>query len=66
MTIYRNGKSGFEELAEHQDALDDIRRRARKGKVTIAYGAKDAEHNSAVALVEYLKRDRQPTGRSML
>jgi uncharacterized protein YeaO (DUF488 family) len=29
----------------------------RRGRVTLVYGAKDAEHNDAVALKEFLEPD---------
>ncbi|HWV85040.1 MAG TPA: DUF488 family protein [Capillimicrobium sp.] len=44
-----------EELAAHGDKLDDLRRRARSGPVTIVYGARDTEHNNAVVLAEMLR-----------
>jgi uncharacterized protein YeaO (DUF488 family) len=43
------------ELAEHEEALNEIRQQARGGMVTLVYGAKDVEHNDAVAMLEYLK-----------
>ena len=45
------------ELAVHGERLEDLRRRARKGPVTIVYAARDQEHNNAVVLAE-LVRDR--------
>jgi uncharacterized protein YeaO (DUF488 family) len=42
------------ELAFHQDLIDDLRRRAERGPVTILYGARDEEHNNAVVVVEIL------------
>ena len=45
------------ELAAHGERLEDLRRRARKGPVTIVYAARDQEHNNAVVLAE-LVRDR--------
>ena len=44
------------ELDAHPEAWRPIRAAARKGKVTLIYGARDAEHNNAVALREYLAR----------
>ena len=44
------------ELRAHADKLADLRRRGRKGKVTLVYGARDREHNDAVVLVELLRK----------
>jgi uncharacterized protein YeaO (DUF488 family) len=46
----------WRELDAHPDAWRPIRSAARKGTVTLVYGARDAEHNNAVALQEYLSR----------
>jgi uncharacterized protein YeaO (DUF488 family) len=45
-----------EELSGHPDALDELRRRAATGPVTILYAARDQEHNNAVVLVELLTK----------
>lgn len=42
------------ELEQHRDQVDELRRRARSGRVTIVYGARDREHNDAVVLAELL------------
>ena len=39
---------------EHRSALDALARRARHETVTIVYGARDEQHNNAVALAEVL------------
>ncbi len=44
------------ELDARPDAWRPIRGAARKGTVTLVYGARDPEHNNAVALKEYLDR----------
>jgi uncharacterized protein YeaO (DUF488 family) len=44
-----------EELAEHSDRLDELRRRAASGPLTIVYAARDREHNNAVVLSELLR-----------
>jgi uncharacterized protein YeaO (DUF488 family) len=44
------------ELRAHADELADLRRRGRKGKVTLVYGARDMDHNDAVVLVELLRK----------
>ena len=42
------------ELEQKQEALAEIKHAARKGPVTLLYGARDEEHNNAVALRLYL------------
>jgi uncharacterized protein YeaO (DUF488 family) len=42
------------ELQEHEPELAKLRLRARKGTVTLLFGARDAEHNEAVVLKEFL------------
>jgi uncharacterized protein YeaO (DUF488 family) len=54
----------FRELDEHSDALAQLRDLARKGPVTLVYGARDQAHNDAVALKEYLETHREGSGRS--
>ena len=44
------------ELEPHSDALEQLAERARAGRVTLVFGAKDTEHNNAVALKEQLER----------
>lgn len=44
-----------EELKAHADTLDELRDRARHGRVTIVYAARDEEHNNAVVLAEVLR-----------
>lgn len=43
------------ELDAKPEAWAPILEAARKGSVTLLFGAKDEEHNNAVALAEYLK-----------
>jgi uncharacterized protein YeaO (DUF488 family) len=43
-----------DELAGHPEALDELRRRAATGRVTILYAARDRDHNNAVVLTELL------------
>jgi uncharacterized protein YeaO (DUF488 family) len=50
----------FAELRSREAALEPLRAAARTGPVTLVYGARDTEHNAAVALREYLAR---PAGR---
>jgi uncharacterized protein YeaO (DUF488 family) len=44
------------ELAQRPEALEELLERARAGHVTLVFGAKDIEHNNAVALREILER----------
>ena len=39
-----------EEVGQHQDLLDDLRKRARHRPITLVYSARDETHNNAVAL----------------
>lgn len=43
-----------EELRSQAGELDELRARARKGRVTIVYAARDEEHNNAVVVAELL------------
>jgi uncharacterized protein YeaO (DUF488 family) len=43
------------ELAERREALEEIRRMARQGTVTLVYGTKDPERNHAAILMEVLE-----------
>jgi len=45
----------FRELDRHRDAVEPLLERARRGRLTLVYGARDTRHNNAVALREYLK-----------
>ncbi|MGH7557604.1 MAG: DUF488 domain-containing protein [Gemmatimonadota bacterium] len=44
----------FRELEENPEAVEQLREHTRQGTVTLVYGARDEEHNDAVALEEYL------------
>lgn len=46
----------FRELDEKQAEWQPILDKARRHRVTLIYGAKDTEHNNAVALRQYLER----------
>lgn len=46
----------FRELDEHPDAWLQILEAAKAGNATLLYGAKDTEHNQAVALKLYLDK----------
>jgi GMP synthase (glutamine-hydrolysing) len=45
----------FAELATRAEALYPILQAARRGNVALLFGARDTEHNHAVALAEYLR-----------
>src|SRR3954452_20406034 len=47
------------ELAEQDDKLRELRRRARHGTLTLVYAARDEEHNDAVVLAEILRAGRR-------
>jgi uncharacterized protein YeaO (DUF488 family) len=44
------------ELSSKQELIKTIRDKARSEKVTLLYGAKDEEHNNAIALQIYLNK----------
>jgi uncharacterized protein YeaO (DUF488 family) len=48
----------FVELDERFSAVEELVERAKECHVTLVYSARDAEHNNAVALQEYLKHRR--------
>jgi uncharacterized protein YeaO (DUF488 family) len=45
-----------DELRSRRSALTALRRRARRGTVTLVYAASDEQHNDAVVLAEVLRR----------
>ncbi|RJG03436.1 DUF488 domain-containing protein [Noviherbaspirillum sedimenti] len=47
------------ELMQHPEKVALIREHAGKGRVTLVYGARDAEHNHALVLKEFLMSDKQ-------
>lgn len=44
----------FEELRANEEAVVRLKREGRRGRVTLVYAAKDEQHNSAVALKQFL------------
>jgi uncharacterized protein YeaO (DUF488 family) len=44
-----------EELEDQAEKVDDLRERARRGRLTIVYAARDTEHNNAVVLAELIR-----------
>ncbi len=49
-------KRYFRELASHGEQVTYLRQKAAEGALTLIFAAKDAQHNNAVALKEYLER----------
>lgn len=47
----------FAELDDEPEGLDALR--AMRGRVTLLFAARDEEHNNAVALKEYLERQKR-------
>ena len=48
-------KRYFAELTKRPDAWRPLLELAKKGKITLLFGAHDSEHNNAVALAEFLE-----------
>ena len=48
-------KRYFHELDGHKELTDAIRKRAKRGRVTLVYSARDEQYNNAVVLKEYLE-----------
>ena len=44
-----------QELEQSSEALAELVEKARAGHVTLVFGAKDTQHNNAVALREHLE-----------
>ena len=49
------------ELRANRQAVDDLRAKEQKGKVTLVYAARDQEHSGALALAEFLKQGKPRT-----
>ncbi len=45
----------FEELNDKRELADVIKEKEKRGTVTLLFGAKDENHNNAVALKEYIE-----------
>ncbi len=52
-------KRFFQELDQKRELIDQIIPKSREGDVVLLYGAKDGEHNNAVALKEYIEAKMQ-------
>lgn len=48
-------KRYFQELKDNPEPVDQLLEHVRNGAVTLVYGAKDQDHNDAVALRDYLE-----------
>jgi uncharacterized protein YeaO (DUF488 family) len=48
----------FKELTDKKEAIEPIVTRASQGTVTLLYGAKDEDCNNAVALREFIEREK--------
>jgi uncharacterized protein YeaO (DUF488 family) len=46
----------FAELDHRPESWEPIHKAARRGAVTLLYSSRDAEHNNALALKQYLER----------
>lgn len=51
----------FTELVQHPKPLQRLLASAKSGRVTLVYSAHDTEHNNAVALKEYLEKEKTGT-----
>ncbi|HTP00848.1 MAG TPA: DUF488 domain-containing protein [Anaerolineales bacterium] len=47
------------ELDRQPDLIAELRKKARRGKVTLVYAAQDEVHNNAAALKKYLEKSRK-------
>ncbi len=45
----------FQELDQKEEQIDQIAAKAREGDIILLFGAKDKEHNNAMALKEYIE-----------
>jgi uncharacterized protein YeaO (DUF488 family) len=52
-----------DELANHQEALTQIKEMAKKGTVTFVYAASDHEHNSALILKQFIDSSKRKGAR---
>jgi uncharacterized protein YeaO (DUF488 family) len=46
----------IDELRAHASRIAELRRRARRGTLTLVYAARDTEHNDAVVLADIVRR----------
>jgi len=50
-------KRYFQELDQKRELIDQIAAKAKEGDIILLYGAKDEEHNNAVALKEFIEAE---------
>jgi uncharacterized protein YeaO (DUF488 family) len=48
----------WKELKGPKEAVELLRRKTERGTVTLVYAARDVEHNGAVALRQFLEREK--------
>jgi uncharacterized protein YeaO (DUF488 family) len=48
----------WQELRSNREAVDELRKKEREGKVTLVYAAHDEEHNGALALKQFLAQHK--------
>ncbi len=53
----------FHELRKNDDVVNLLRGKVNGGNLTLVYGARDQEHNNAVALAEFIRRTAKHPGR---
>lgn len=53
----------WKELHHHPEAVDQLRKMAKRNRVTLVYAARDEQHNAALALKTFL-RQRQAKSES--
>jgi uncharacterized protein YeaO (DUF488 family) len=46
------------EISHNHDLIKVLKQKARKGTITLIYGARDEEHNEAWVLKQFLERDQ--------
>ena len=46
------------EIAHNPDLITVLKEKARKGTITLIYGARDEKHNEALVLKQFLEKDR--------
>jgi uncharacterized protein YeaO (DUF488 family) len=49
----------WKELQGPKEAVELLRRKSKRGAVTLVYAARDVEHNGAVALKQFLEREKE-------
>jgi uncharacterized protein YeaO (DUF488 family) len=45
------------EIGHNQDLIKVLKEKARKGTITLIYGARDEKHNEALVLKQFLERN---------